>query len=466
LGTSVAVARTPRLLQRLAVARARTDELFAIVHPQAIYDRPIPERHRIIFYLGHLEAFDWNLLGRHHFDLRTVDYTFDQLFAFGIDPVGNGLPTDLPRDWPGRSKVDAYNLNLRQSLDERLAATFDSRRELTPEIEQLVEVAIEHRLMHAETLACLLHQLPRSSKFHRVDQRTPHLPPAKPYMVKIPGGTATLGMRRIGGDSTNSRAPLRSFGWDNEFEEHQVRVPEFHIDAYKVTNGEFLDFYLAGGYQNRSLWQDEDWDWLQSRGISHPHFWEFHGNKPFLRTMFEETPLPLDWPVYVSHAEASAYARWASKDLPSEAEWHRAAYGTPACSQGSDEIQRAFPWGDQLPTADHGNFDFQHWDPVSVAAFPAGASAFGVQGILGNGWEWTRTIFAPFEGFRAFPFYPGYSADFFDGKHYVLKGGSPRTAASMLRRSFRNWFQPHYPYIYAGFRCIKRSFGSGLIQGA
>ncbi|HEV3220923.1 MAG TPA: SUMF1/EgtB/PvdO family nonheme iron enzyme [Candidatus Acidoferrales bacterium] len=466
MGTSVAAARIPHLLQRLAAARARTDELIAIVRPEALYDRPIPERHRIIFYLGHLEAFDWNLLGRQYFDLRTVDETFNQLFAFGIDPMGSGLPTDLPQDWPARSKVDAYNRNLRQTLDERLAATFDSRRELTPEIEQLVEAAIEHRLMHAETLAYLLHQLPLSSKFLRADQRAPLLAPAKPYNVKIPAGTATLGMRRIGDDSANSRAPMRSFGWDNEFEEHQVRVPEFQIDAYKVTNGEFLSFYLAGGYQDRSLWRDEDWDWLQSKGISHPHFWAFHGNKPFLRTMFEEAPLPMDWPVYVSHAEASAYARWASKELPSEAEWYRAAHGTPASSKKPDGIQRAFPWGDQLPTADHGNFDFQRWDPVSVAAFPAGASAFGAHGILGNGWEWTRTIFAPFAGFRAFPFYPGYSADFFDDKHYVLKGGSPRTAACILRRSFRNWFQPHYPYIYAGFRCIERSSGSGLIQGA
>jgi formylglycine-generating enzyme required for sulfatase activity len=223
---------------------------------------------------------------------------------------------------------------------------------------------------------------------------------------------------------------------------------------------------LAGGYQDRSLWKDEDWDWLQSGGISHPHFWTFHHSQPFLRKMFEETPLPLDWPVYVSHAEASAYARWASRELPSEAEWHRAAYGATACSQEPDGIQHAFPWGDQLPTADHGIFDFQRWDPMSVTAFPAGASAFGVHGMLGNGWEWTQTIFAPFEGFRAFPFYPGYSADFFDGRHYVLKGGSSRTAACILRRSFRNWFQPHYPYIYAGFRCVKHPSGSGLIQGA
>src|SRR5207302_6870082 len=105
-------------------------------------------------------------------------------------------------------------------------------------------------------------------------------------------------------------------------------------------------------------------------------------------------------------------------------------------------------------TAEFGNFDFHRWDPVSVAAFPKGESAFAVADLVGNGWEWTSTVFGPFAGFERFPFYPGYSADFFDGKHYVLKGGSARTAACMLRRSFRNWFQAHYPYIYTGFRCV------------
>ena len=165
--------------------------------------------------------------------------------------------------------------------------------------------------------------------------------------------------------------------------------------------------------------------------------------------MFDEVPLPLDWPVAVSHAEASAYARWAGAKLPSEAEWHRAAYGT------ADGPERDYPWGCNAPEGTRGNFDFARWDPTPVNAFPGGNSAFGASDLLGNGWEWTRTPFAPFEGFEAFSFYRGYSADFFDGQHYAMKGGSPRTAASMLRRSFRNWFQPRYPYVYSAFRCVK-----------
>jgi formylglycine-generating enzyme required for sulfatase activity len=164
--------------------------------------------------------------------------------------------------------------------------------------------------------------------------------------------------------------------------------------------------------------------------------------------MFDEVPLPTTWPVYVSHAEATAYTRWAGKALPTEAQWHRAAYGEP----GGGE--RPYPWGHRNPDPSRGNFDLRNWDPTPVDEHPAGRSAFGVDDLLGNGWEWTSTVFGPFPGFEAFPFYPGYSANFFDGRHYVMKGGSARTAACMLRRSFRNWFQPHYPFVYAGFRCV------------
>jgi formylglycine-generating enzyme required for sulfatase activity len=164
--------------------------------------------------------------------------------------------------------------------------------------------------------------------------------------------------------------------------------------------------------------------------------------------MFEDIDLPLDWPVYVSHAEASAYARWAGKALPAESQWQWAAYGT------KNAEHNFYPWGNQSPTENLGNFDFQSWNPGPVNASPEGASALGVEGMLGTGWEWTSTPFAPYPGFQAFPFYRGYSADFFDGKHFVMKGGSPRTAACMLRPTFRNWFQAHYQYVYAGFRCV------------
>lgn len=165
--------------------------------------------------------------------------------------------------------------------------------------------------------------------------------------------------------------------------------------------------------------------------------------------MFESIPLPAAWPVYVSQAEADAYARWKRRRLATEAEFHRAAFGTP------DGGERMLPWErPAIADASRGNFDFVAWEPVPAGSRPAGASACGVHDLIGNGWEWTASIFAPFPGFKAMASYPEYSAEFFDGQHFVLKGASPATARELVRRSFRNWFRPNYPYVYAKFRTV------------
>ncbi|MGH9160266.1 MAG: SUMF1/EgtB/PvdO family nonheme iron enzyme [Vicinamibacteraceae bacterium] len=423
------------LLARLSDARERTDALFGLVQPDALYQRPIPARHRLIFYVGHVEAFDWNLL-KAPLELTPFHPRFDELFAFGIDPVGGGLPTDQPEDWPTAAEISAYVQDARARLDERLRDLENgSSRSVDT---RLLEVAFEHRLMHAETLAYLVHQLPYDTKIPQPEPRATSTPPQL-EMLPIPAGSATLGRT----DEDNG------FGWDNEYRAHAVQVPEFAIDRYPVTNAQFAEFVSAGGYGARELWSDEAWAWKLEDGIEHPGFWVRQGARWLFRTMFREIPLPPDWPVYVSYAEAAAYARWAGKQLPSEAQWHRAAYGS------ADGTERDYPWGEDTLSPSHGNVDFVRWNPTSVAAHPAGASAFGVMDLVGNGWEWTRDAFKPFPGFSPFPFYPGYSADFFDGQHFVMKGGSPRSAACFVRRSFRNWFQPHYPYVYAAFRCVR-----------
>jgi ergothioneine biosynthesis protein EgtB len=420
------------LLERLQLAREQSDDLFGIVKPEFLYERPIAERHRIIFYIGHLEAFAWNLLRERVLHAEPFNPTFDRLFAFGIDPVDGGLPSDQPKDWPDIDSVREYVAAVRNVIDENLSL-IEGR-----DVETLANVAIEHRLMHAETLAYMLHHLPYDQKQQLHSKPLLVVDPATPSMVEIPSGQATLGLSRND----------KQFGWDNEFESHKVDVPAFAIDKHMTTNGQFLEFVAAGAYQNEHLWAKSDWEWITANHIQHPVFWARAGDEWNYRTMFEEISLPSDWPVYVSHAEASAYARWAGKSLPTEAQWHRAAYGT---NLGEE---RNFPWGNAEPDSHKGNFDFYRWNPTRIGAFPQGQSAFGIFDMLGNGWEWTSTVFQPFAGFEAFPFYRGYSADFFDGKHYVIKGGSARTAASMLRRSFRNWFQPHYQYVYAGFRCV------------
>lgn len=377
------------LLQaRLTEARQITDSLWEILRPGALLERPVPHRHRLIFYLGHLEAFDWNLIARRSLGVPAFHPSFDRLFEFGIDPEPGALPLDAPGDWPGEVEIREYNFRTRQTID-RLMDNAPA---------EIVEAALEHRLMHAETLAYLLHNLPYEAKV---------LPVAQPHtasrninnpMIDIPGGVATLGKHV---DDV--------FGWDNEYSRHSVEVNAFRCSQYKITNGEYLQFVEAGAPA--------------------PHFWLSVNGEWFYRGMFQLLPLPLKSPVYVTQIEADAYAAWAGKTLLTEAQFHRIA----------DTIPRA-----------KGNYDFAHWDPVPV-------DQPGTSSLIGNGWELTRTPFAPFPGFVPLPFYPGYSADFFDNQHFVLKGASPRTAACFLRPSFRNWFRADYPYAYTAFRVVQES---------
>jgi ergothioneine biosynthesis protein EgtB len=426
-----------RLLQRLVEARQETDRLFERVRPDALFDRPIAERHRLAFYVGHLEAFDWNLLRGPLLDGHAFAPDLDRLFAFGIDPTGTDLPSDTPADWPHIDEIHRYKARVRDAIDagldrraEHIAATSDPCADAAPV--RLLNMAIEHRLMHAETLAYLLHQLPTERKRCETKAVPTISTPVSPGQIEIPAGRVALGLPRDWQDR---------FGWDNEYGTLDVTLPSFAIDRYMVTNGQFEQFVTAGGYEDPSHWTDVDWAWRTSIGLSHPTFWTRDRKGFRLRTMFDDIPLPLDWPAYVSHAEASAFAHWAGMALPTEAEWQRAAIGVADASDG----ERA-----------DGNFNFRRWDPVPVNAAGTNRSEFGVEGLVGNGWEWTASVFEPLPGFRPSPFYPGYSADFFDGHHYTIKGGSPRTAACMLRPSFRNWFRPHYRYVYAGFRCVSR----------
>jgi ergothioneine biosynthesis protein EgtB len=419
--------RRSRLLHRLHNARAETDAIFEIVKPEFLFERPISERHRLAFYIGHLEAFDWNLLSA---PLRLTSElpALDTLFAFGIDPVDGQLPSDRPADWPPLREFFRYREQARARLDAALHRE-DSNADQSARVDQLLNVAIEHRQMHAETLSYLLHQMPFDYK-HGVAARSQPVHRVVVESVSIPAGEATLGASSLSG----------GFGWDNEFEAHAVEVPAFDIDKYKVTNQQFLAFLNDGGYVRREFWSDADWVWKDANAIRQPAFWLHQDGQWRWRSMFNAIPLPPDWPVYVSQAEAGAYARWAGRTLPSEAQWQRAAFGTDGGAAIDDFSEPPL-----------------RFDPFAVDAgglIPPGP--FPVIGTRGNGWEWTSTVFAPFAGFHRFDFYPGYSEPFFDGKHFVLKGGSVRTAASMLRPSFRNWFQPHYPFVYSGFRCVDR----------
>jgi len=420
--------------------RARTAALFAVLQPATLYAQPIAQRHPIVFYVGHLPGFSLNTLVKRALGLPGVDPRLEHLFARGIDPDDTGHDASA-FTWPDRDTVDAFVHAADARVLEALA-TADLDRPGHPLLHgaEAIHAILEHEAMHQETLLYMWHRLPHDAKRAPQGYGVRVTPGAvEQGDVAIPAGPARLGA--TGG--------ALSFGWDNEFPSVTVDVPAFRIQRLDVTNADFMAFVDDGGYADPRWWSVEDRAWLQAEAHAHPAFWEHRDGQWYWRGMFEFIPLPMAWPAYVSHAEAAAYARWSGRRLPSEAEFQRAAYGSPRLTP------RIHPWGDAAATAEHGVFDFHAWEPEPVGTHPAGQSAWGVHDLVGNGWEWTSTIFEGFPGFTPIPSYPEYSADFFDTSHYVLKGGSQATARELLRPSFRNWFRPRYPYVYATFRTVE-----------
>jgi len=415
--------------------RGRSRALFReILDAEAYWERPIPLRHPFVFYEGHLSAFAARMLKPTCARLQAIDPALESLFDRGVDPQdATGVPS---LEWPERARIEEFV----SRVDEAVEKTFEDG--LADSAGKAVHTALEHEEMHQETLLYMLHRVPYSRKrkpagtpSHELDSS-----PAPASRIEIPAGSATLG-------APDGELP---FGWDNEFPATRVDVAAFDVDARPVTNDQWLEFVEAGGYGEERWWTPEGFAWVRGEAVRQPAFWVNRDGSWFWRAQFEEVPLPGSWPVWVSHAEATAYSVWKGRRLPTEAEYHRAAFGRP---DGGESGQ---PWGDEADGGRFGNFGAVRFDPVPVGARSAGTGAWGVEELVGNGWEWTSTPFEGFPGFRPMASYPGYSADFFDGRHFVMKGASPATPLPLVRRSFRNWFQPHYPYVYAKFRTVGR----------
>ncbi len=309
---------------------------------------------------------------------------------------------------------------------------------------------VQHEQQHGETMLAT-HQLRSGAPVLRAP-----VPPAGRVLpvreVLVPAGPFTMG---------TSTEP---WALDNERPAHTVDVPAFWIDTAPVTNGEYVAFVAAGGYDDRRWWSDAGWTHKVDAGLVAPQFWSRDGHDDgragshdragrggWLRRVFGVVePVAPDEPVvHVCCHEADAYAAWAGRRLPTEAEWEKAARFDAATGRS-----RRYPWGDGEPTPEHANLGQRHLRPAPVGAYPRGASPLGVEQLIGDVWEWTSSGFHPFPGYETFP-YPEYSEVFFGGDHRMLRGGSFGTDASVLRSTFRNWDHPVRRQIFAGFRCAR-----------
>jgi len=307
---------------------------------------------------------------------------------------------------------------------------------------QLVEngfafgMIVQHEQQHAETMLAT-HQLRAGAAvLHAPAPPTPRTPVRGEVLV--PGGPFTMGT------STDPWA------LDNERPAHEVDVPAFLIDAAPVTNAEYLAFIDDAGYDEPRWWTADGWAHRMQAGLSGPKHWHRDVDGWHCTTFGVTAPIQPDEPVvHVCFHEAAAYARWAGKRLPTEAEWEKAARFDPATGRS-----RRFPWGDDDWTPERANLGQRHLRPAPVGAYPGGASPLGVHQLIGDVWEWVDTPFHGYPGFAAFP-YREYSEVFFGPEYRVLRGGSFGTDAAACRGTFRNWDYPIRRQIFSGFRCAR-----------
>jgi gamma-glutamyl hercynylcysteine S-oxide synthase len=297
----------------------------------------------------------------------------------------------------------------------------------------------QHEQQHIETLLATLQLVTRVAL--EPPAGTSRTWPAPPLgdvdgEVRVPGGEVTLGSDE-------------AWAYDNERPAHSVTVQPFFIDRTPVTNGDFAAFIEAGGYRTSALWNLAGWEYRVSTALEHPAYWRRSGAGWERRRFGRWETLPVAEPVvHVCWYEADAYARWAKRRLPTEAEWETAARWSPKGTRG------AWPWGDSPPGPERTNLWPLVGHPLAVGSFPRGASACGALGLIGDVWEWTSSDFLPYPGFEAFP-YAEYSVPFFGSGHKVLRGGSWAVAPVTIRSSFRNWDLPIRRQIFSGFRCAR-----------
>ncbi|MFI1018531.1 ergothioneine biosynthesis protein EgtB [Streptomyces sp. NPDC020965] len=421
-----------RALEALIAARARTETLTDCVDDHELTAQHSPLMSPLVWDLAHIgnQEEQWLLrtVGGRAALRPEIDSVYD---AFEHPRAARpSLPLLAPAEARG------YASDVRGRVLDILDTT-------ALEGDPLVDAAFafgmiaQHEQQHDETML-ITHQLRGGPAALTAPEPPGDGDRDLPADVLVPGGPFTMG---------TSAEP---WALDNERPAHQRTLAAFRIDTTPVTCGAYLAFIEDGGYRDPRWWAPEGFEQLTQHAITAPLFWRREGGQ-WLRRRFGVTePVPADEPVlHVSWYEADAYARWAGRRLPTEAEWEKAARHDPAADRS-----RRFPWGDADPTPVHANLGQRHLRPAAAGSYPDGESAYGVRQLIGDVWEWTSSDFLPYPGFVAFP-YREYSEVFFGPAHKVLRGGSFGVGTVAVRGTFRNWDLPVRRQIFAGFRTAR-----------
>jgi gamma-glutamyl hercynylcysteine S-oxide synthase len=432
---------TDRAVTELVAVRERSLGLLAPLDEADLLGQHSPLMSPLVWDLAHVGNYEELWLARTTGRLAAIDASLDDIY----DAFRHPRPDRPSLPLLGPDAARRYIGEVR----DRVLSVLDTV-EFDPAVPLLaggfvVGLCVQHEQQHAETMLATL-QLMGGDGYRPVVAPVPVVAVgtlAAPAEVLVPGGPFVMG--------TDDEA----WAYDNERPAHVVDVPPFWIDTFPVTNGQYLSFIEDGGYDRAALWTADGWAWRVQAGLEHPEFWRREDQGSWSRVRFgwaEDVP-PAEPVQHVCWYEADAYARWAGRRLPTEAEWEKAAAGSGGGGPSRSNVAAA---GGGRPRSDvaAANLGGRHFGPAPVGAYPDGASWCCAQQMIGDVWEWTSSDFAGYPGFASFP-YREYSEVFFGPDYKVLRGGSWATDPSAVRVTFRNWDYPIRRQIFAGFRCAR-----------
>ncbi len=391
----------------------------------------LPTVNPLHWEIGHAAYFYEYWLLRQHLQQPPIRSDADSLYD-SIN-IAHDDRWDLPL--PSLPETHAYMQTVLENIKACLSEGEDTLRDY------LAQYAVFHHDMHNEA-------------YTYTRQTLNYPPPAigQPGHRILDAGTLSGDAQIPGGSFMLGATEQDGFVFDNEKWAHPVEIMPFSISKAAVSNGDYLAFVEAGGYERKEYWDEAGWQWCQQAGLKYPVYWrqcaEGWQQKHFdqWRGLALNTAL-----IHVCWHEAQAYCRWAGRRLPTEVEWEVAASAELASDGRSlSASKRRFPWGNDAPRSDQANLDGYALGTVDVGAHAAGDSAFGCRQMIGNVWEWTQDSFAPYPGFVA-DMYADYSQPLF-GNTKVLRGGAWTTRARMIRNSWRTYYGPDRNDVFAGFR--------------
>jgi dimethylhistidine N-methyltransferase len=378
----------------------------------------MPDASPAKWHLAHTTWFFESLiLVPHLAGYRRFDDRFDFLFNSYYESLGDRHPRPK-RGLLTRPSLDAVH-SYREHVDLGVERLLRQRPTTEGEIRTLVELGCHHEQQHQELLLTdILHLFAQNPLRPAFRLPQPLAVGAQSYgalaFLEFEGGVIEIGHADPG------------FAFDCEGPRHRAILEPYRLANRLVTNREWLEFMRDGGYQEPLLWHAEGWERVQARGWKAPLYWEKRDDTYWSMTLRGTRPMDWDAPVtHVSFFEASAFARWAGKRLPTEAEWESSAGGV----------------------SQEGNFA----DSGRLRPMPAPETQ-GLRQMFGDVWEWTHSSFLPYPGFRPVAGAVGeYNGKFMSGQ-YVLRGGSCATPATHIRKTYRNFFPPSARWQFSGVR--------------